>query len=83
MLRRPLAPAAAVQILRTWLQQPQVHLLVPGERQSELLFHFLEEIGVAGNLTTDAHLAALATEYRAEIATTDSDFARFTGVRWF
>jgi len=37
----------------------------------------------AGNLTTDAHLAALAIEYQAELASTDSDFGRFRGLRWF
>jgi len=37
----------------------------------------------AGNLTTDAHLAALAIEYQAELASTDADFARFPGLRWF
>jgi len=35
----------------------------------------------AGNLTTDAHLAALAIEHGAEIVSYDRDFARFPGVR--
>ena len=43
----------------------------------------LDTLGTAGNLTTDAHLAAQAIEYRAEIASTDNDFARFKGLRWF
>jgi hypothetical protein len=34
-------------------------------------------------LTTDAHLAALAIEYQAELASTDADLARFRGLRWF
>jgi len=34
-------------------------------------------------LTTDAHLAALAIEYQGELASTDTDFARFPGLRWF
>jgi predicted nucleic acid-binding protein len=38
---------------------------------------------VAGNLTADFDLAALAIDYQAEIATTDADFARFRGLRWF
>lgn len=29
------------------------------------------------NLTTDAHLAALAIEYGAELCSTDGDFTRF------
>jgi len=49
----------------------------------EILFRLLEQLGTAGNLTTDAHLAALAIEYQAELASTDTDFARFPGLRWF
>jgi predicted nucleic acid-binding protein len=60
-----------------------VQILTPGESHSEILFGLLESAGTAGNLTTDAHLAALAIEYRAEIASTDTDFARFPGLRWF
>ena len=39
-------------------------------------------LGTAGNLTTDAHLAALAIEHQAELHSTDADFARFAGLRW-
>jgi predicted nucleic acid-binding protein len=35
-----------------------------------------------GNLTTDAHLAALAVETRSVVYTTDTDFVRFSGVKW-
>jgi uncharacterized protein len=35
----------------------------------------------AGNLTTDAHLAALAVEHGADLVSHDRDFARFRGVR--
>jgi uncharacterized protein len=42
----------------------------------------LDAIGVAGALTTDAHLAALAIEYQCELASNDVDFARFPGRRW-
>jgi len=38
-------------------------------------------LGTAGNLTDDAHLAALAIEHGAELST-DNDFSRFEGVRW-
>jgi predicted nucleic acid-binding protein len=34
-----------------------------------------------GNLTTDAHLAALAIESGSELASTDNDFRRFAGLR--
>ena len=80
---RPLAVREAVKIVRSWLEQPRVQVLIPGEQHGEIVFRLLEEIGTAGNLTTDAHLAALALEYQAEIASTDNDFARFRGLRWF
>lgn len=39
-------------------------------------------MGAAGNLTTDAHLAALALEHGAELCSLDPDFSRFPGLRW-
>lgn len=36
----------------------------------------------AGNLTTDAQIAAYAIENQGEIHSNDTDFARFTGVKW-
>ena len=47
-----------------------------------MLRELLEPLGTAGNLTTDAHLAALAIEHGAELCSTDRDFSRFTGLRW-
>ena len=69
--------------VETWLNQPCVEVLTPGERHAEILIGFLTQLGTAGNLTTDAHLAALAIEYHAELVSTDADFARFPGLRWF
>jgi predicted nucleic acid-binding protein len=39
-------------------------------------------LGVAGNLTTDAHLAALAIEHGGEVRSADTDSGRFRGLRW-
>lgn len=78
----PLPVAAACSEVRAWLAQPQVVILEPGRRHASILFDFLEGIGTAGNLTTDAHLAALAIEYRCELYSCDSDFNRFSGLRW-
>jgi uncharacterized protein len=80
---RPFPASQAVAITRSWCQQDAVDILVPGEHHGDIFFRLIEEAGTAGNLTTDAHLAALALEYRAELATTDSDFSRFKGVHWF
>lgn len=82
ILTRPMPVAQACARTRSWLSRPCVSILHPGDRHGELLFGLLEALGSAGNLTTDAHLAALAIEHQAELHTTDADFARFSGLRW-
>ena len=42
----------------------------------------LTPLGSGGNLTSDAHLAALAIEHGAELCSSDADFSRFGGLRW-
>ncbi|HYA18063.1 MAG TPA: type II toxin-antitoxin system VapC family toxin [Bryobacteraceae bacterium] len=79
----PMPVADAIQHVRAWMAQPAVEIIGPGDRHADILFRLLESAGTAANLTSDAHLAALAIEYQAEIATTDLDFGRFTGLRWF
>jgi hypothetical protein len=38
--------------------------------------------GMAGNLSSDAHLAALAIEHGATLVSFDRDFERFAGLRF-
>ena len=82
IMRSPLDIAVACAHVESWLAQPQVVLVHPGERHAALLFHLLRGLGTAGNLTTDAHLAALAMEHQATLCSTDADFARFPGLKW-
>lgn len=82
ILTNPLPVPAACAHVRAWLAQPYVVVLDPGHRHAEILFGLLDMLGTAGNLTTDAHLAALAIEHQAELHSTDADFARFPGLRW-
>jgi predicted nucleic acid-binding protein len=56
--------------------------LHPTERHLAVLRGLVEPLGTAGNITTDAHLAALAIEHGGEICSADTDFARFPGLRW-
>lgn len=83
ILNAPMAPKDAIRIVRAWLDVPRVQIVTPGDRHAEILFGLLDRLGTAGNLTTDAHLAALAIEYQAELVSADADFARFPGLRWF
>lgn len=79
----PMPPAEATRRVRHWLGYRSVQIILPGEVHIDILFGLLEHLGTAGDLTTDAHLAALAIEYQAELASTDVDFARFPRLRWF
>ena len=82
IFERPLEPARALDLVDSWLDQPCSFVLHPTERHSALLRELLAPPGAAGNLVADAHLAALAIEHGAELCSTDSDFARFPGLRW-
>jgi predicted nucleic acid-binding protein len=69
-------------IAASWLDLPHVHLAQPSDTHFVRLRAELERLGTAGNLTTDAHLAVLAMERGYVLCTTDTDFARFPGLRW-
>ena len=73
----PLSPEQAIEVINGWLARQVSRILEPGEDHWRLLRSLLEECGTAGNLTTDAHLAALAIENGCELCSTDSDFTRF------
>lgn len=81
-MANPMPVAAATATVRHWLDHPQVLPLEPGPRHASLLLGLLDAVGTAGNLTSDAHLAALAMEHEAELHSTDADFGRFAGLRW-
>lgn len=73
----PLTPEEALGAVRTWHAHPAVTVPEPTARHLAVLSGLLLESGTAGNLTTDAHLAALAIEHGASVATFDRDLARF------
>lgn len=79
---RPLPVDDALRVVERWLRHPRAQVVHPGERHPGILGQLLTSAGTAGNLTTDAHLAALAIEHGATIVSFDRDFARFEGVRW-
>lgn len=78
----PLAVGEALDLVDAWLAQPNVTVVHPTDRHSQLLRELLAELGTAGNLASDAHLAALSIEHGAELCSADADFTRFQRVRW-
>lgn len=77
-----LSPAGAFEFVESWLGQPVSTVVHPTHRHAATLRRLLEPLGTGGNLTSDAHLAALAIEHGAELCSADTDFARFDGLRW-
>jgi predicted nucleic acid-binding protein len=65
-----------------WLDQPCTTVVNPTDRHAGVLRELLVPLGTAGNLTTDAHLAALAIEQGGTLCSCDTDFARFARLRW-
>lgn len=78
----PLPVDRALAGVRAWLAQPTARILEPTARHLDVLSGLLAATGSGGNVTNDAHLAALALEHRGEIVTYDNDFGRFPGVAW-
>ncbi len=65
----------------SWLEQPSVELVVPGPNHWAILRTMMTISGTAGNLTSDAHLAAHAIEGGWTLVSTDNDFRRFSGLK--
>ena len=82
VFRSPLAASEAAGHVRAWLAQPVAEVLVPGPGHTGHVLNLLDTLGTAGNLVTDAQIAAIAIEHDAVVHTADADFTRFPGVRW-
>ncbi|RXK55700.1 type II toxin-antitoxin system VapC family toxin [Oleiharenicola lentus] len=79
---RPLTVAEATARISSWIERPNVRVLYPGPKHLDVVCSLLTAAGTAGNLVSDAQIAALALEYGAEVHSADTDFARFKGLKW-
>lgn len=82
VLQNPMTHTEAIGHVRSWLAQPCAQVLQPAADHVEQALRLIERVGSAGNLVTDAQIAALAMDYNAVLHTADSDFLRFSGLRW-
>lgn len=82
LLERPMTTDAALDAVESWFSFPHVNQINPGSRHFEILRGLLSDSGVGANLVTDAHIAAIAVEHHAEVFSNDSDFGRFSGLKW-
>ena len=83
VFQSPMTAAAATGHVRSWLVQPVIQVLEAPADHADHVLRLLETLGTAGNLVTDAQIAALALDHGAAVHTADTDFMRFRGLRWF
>jgi toxin-antitoxin system PIN domain toxin len=82
VFEQPLSFDEAEAIVSSWLAQPTVGILEPGDRHWEIVRDLAREGQATGPMVMDAVLAAIAVEHGATLCTTDRDFARFPGLVW-
>lgn len=80
ILAKPLDTGTAIVYVDSWLSQPNVEIIGPDENHWPILRTLISSVGTAGNLTSDAHLAALALGQGATLVSTDHDFRRYAGL---
>lgn len=78
----PLDPVEAWGYIEDWLANDMVWVPTSTERHAEILGELVKRYQLRGNLIPDAQLAALAIEHGLEVCSADTDFARFTEIRW-
>lgn len=79
---QPVSVDQALGEVERWLSTEVATTISEKPDHWRVLRDTLSETGTAGNLTTDAHLAALAITHDATLVSCDNDFARFSGLRW-
>lgn len=80
--RRPLLPPEARRQVDLWLAAESSWVPLPTQRHAEVLGGLIERYNLQGDLVSDAHLAALAIEHGLTLCSADTDFARFSELRW-
>lgn len=82
ILTNPLMAADAWRQVEDWLAAPAAWIPTSGPSHAALLGELIVRHEVSGNLVPDAQLAALALEHGLTVCSADTDFVRFTEVRW-
>jgi len=78
---RPMSIQQATAIVSEWLELENTHLVSLEKKNWPLFSSILIESQSNGDLVMDAHLAAMAASCGAKLASTDRDFARFSGIQ--
>jgi toxin-antitoxin system PIN domain toxin len=79
---RPLTPDEAWDQVELWLSAGPSWIPEPTDGHAAILGDLVGKYQLRANLLADAHLAALAYEHGVTVCSADTDFARFSEVRW-
>ncbi|CAN5384777.1 type II toxin-antitoxin system VapC family toxin [soil metagenome] len=71
----------AVEIVDEWIALPNIEILTPTANHWTVFQSLIVEGQTKAALMMDAHLAALAIEHGATLATTDRDFQKFSNLK--
>lgn len=82
IFQNPFTIAEAASRVESWIARPQARIIDPSPHHVVDVLGLLMGSGTAGNLTTDAQIAALARQEKAVLHSNDTDFLRFPGLRW-
>lgn len=82
LMPEPMHLADAIAMVDAWMARPNVQVVQVSGQHWNILQNMLHAVGHGAALTMDAHLACLAIEHDADIATADEDFSRFPGLKW-
>ncbi len=83
IFQTPLTIAEVESHIEQLIGHPLVKILLPQSSHWNIFMGLIKAEQVTADLVMDAHLAALAIEHKARLATTDRDFARFRGLKYF
>lgn len=82
MSASPVSSKVAWAVVCSWLESPVSWIPEATARHVAIFSRLVDKYDVTGNLIPDAHMAAYAIEHGVSIASADTDFARFSEVRW-
>lgn len=80
--RSPLSGDEAWGRVQDWLAAPAAWVPQPTHGHAAVMKALIERYHLSGNALPDADLAALAIEHGVAVCSADTDFARFTELRW-
>lgn len=83
LFQKPITVGKIEVQLTKLIDHPLVQFVAPQSKHWSIFIDLIKKEQITADLVMDAHLAALALEHRARLATTDRDFARFTNLNFF